>query len=116
MKSAGNRLLVSDTNPVTLNDVPLLDLDAIDTADRCRCARWHGEPLPTIVLRGGYRSEIQRQNGLLNKLLPDDYLVPSLGINGLGKLLLVSVTGSTRAEGCWASCLRSTPRERSRVL
>jgi hypothetical protein len=96
----GNKLLVSDGG-ISVDDGPrkrvsyILALDPVDeNADHLA-----DRPFATILLRDNPDGS-PGQFGLRQMLLlPDDFLVPSLGANGLGKLLLVSVTGSGQGGG-----------------
>jgi hypothetical protein len=98
----GDKLLVSDGLPVTADGVPLLDVDNNRYSEIVALAPdGTASVFMNIALRGAETDpDLQKQTGLRQMLmLPDDFLVPSLGAAGLGKLLLVSVTGSPEGGG-----------------
>jgi hypothetical protein len=99
----GNMLLVSDGSPAVDDaGVPLLDQNGQRYSTIVAVGPDGGViPFADIPLRGAATDpDIQQQNGLRQMLvLPDDFLVPSLGAAGAGKLLLVSVAGSGNGGG-----------------
>jgi len=101
--SFGNLLLISGAGPVAHDDgTPFLDGNGSRYSEIVGIAP-DGTPsvFANIPLRGAASDpDTQQQNGLRQILmLPDDFLVPSLGAAGAGKLLLVSVSGSGQGGG-----------------
>jgi hypothetical protein len=99
--SFGNQLLVSSGFEATADGVPLLDTDGHRYSGIVALTPEGGASVfVNIVLRDAQTDPDLQQSGLRQMLmLPDDFLVPSLGPGGLGKLLLVSVSGSGQGGG-----------------
>jgi hypothetical protein len=101
--AVGDMLLVAGAGPVVDDTgTPVLDAGGNRYSTIVAVASdGTVNPFADIPLRGAVTDpDTQQQNGLRQILmLPDDFLVPSLGSDGLGKLLLVSISGSGQGGG-----------------